>query len=176
MPSSATPLVLNNGSSVPTFNSAASAAQVKSYNDYFDGQGDLLYGEDIGNRIANFFSGQTDAAKREYNTYLTNQERQYELAKINDARAWEAWLNSNKYQMAVKDLKAAGLNPWMAIQSGLSGGLSSSGVSNNASSSSSSAKNLEQKNEKKKDTSSAIKDLVSTALKVALMATMFAGA
>lgn len=56
-----------------------------------------------------------------YEQWQKNQDRQYERAAINSARAFEEYMDSTKYQRAVKDLEKAGLNPWLAIQSGVSG-------------------------------------------------------
>lgn len=48
-------------------------------------------------------------------------DRAYERASINSARAWDEYMDSTQIQRRVKDLEAAGLNPWLAIQNGVSG-------------------------------------------------------
>lgn len=69
----------------------------------------------------------------EYNRFLTNQDRAYERAATSSARAWDEYMDSTKYQRMVKDLEAAGLNPYLALQGGLSAGSSSSTASQGSS-------------------------------------------
>ena len=52
----------------------------------------------------------------------------YERANIESARAWSEYMDSTATQRRVKDIEAAGLNPWLAVQNGLSASASSGSV------------------------------------------------
>lgn len=71
--------------------------------------------------------------RNDYDRWLAEQERNYERASVNSARAWDEYIDSTKYQRAVKDLQAAGLNPYLALQSGVSAGASSQTASSGSS-------------------------------------------
>lgn len=68
--------------------------------------------------------GQDMSKVREYDKTLQNQA--YERASINSARAWDEYMDSTQVQRRVKDIEAAGLNPWLAIQNGVNSSGSSS--------------------------------------------------
>lgn len=57
--------------------------------------------------------------KRDYDK--TMDDRAYERASISSARAWDEYMDSTQIQRRVKDIEAAGLNPWLAVQNGVSG-------------------------------------------------------
>lgn len=78
--------------------------------------------------------------RNEYLKWLTEEDRKYERASVNSARAWDEYMDSTHYQRMVKDLQAAGLNPWLALQNGI-GGTSSTQTASTGSS----AKNIVNK-------------------------------
>lgn len=66
----------------------------------------------------NFGGVDTEAARQRRDT-AANQA--YERASIDSARAWSEYMDNTATQRRVKDIEAAGLNPWLAVQSGISG-------------------------------------------------------
>ena len=56
-----------------------------------------------------------------YDRALVEDNRNYERASISSARAWSEYMDATATQRRVKDLEAAGLNPWLAVQNGVSG-------------------------------------------------------
>lgn len=53
-----------------------------------------------------------------YSLWQSNQDKLYERESTNSARAWDLWMDSTATQRRVEDIKKAGLNPWLALQSG----------------------------------------------------------
>lgn len=120
-------------------------------------------GKSLWAKFGSFFSGID--SESQYQNALTENNRRYEQAMLNDARNYETWFDSTAVQRRVNDIKAAGLNPWLALQSG---GISSNGSSGNPSpGSGSSAKSTS--NNGKGATSSLAMLLMATAKLLAVL-------
>lgn len=71
----------------------------------------------LGNTIGKLL-GYKQAYTDRYNKYVEALNKRNEERAIANARAYDEWFESTKYQRAVADLKKAGLNPWLAVNSG----------------------------------------------------------
>ena len=69
-------------------------------------------------RIGDWFNGRDRAA--EYNAKAAALDKKYEQDNLAAARGWAEYMDSTQVQRRVKDIEAAGLNPWLAVQNGLS--------------------------------------------------------
>lgn len=63
--------------------------------------------------------GQDMSHLRDYQKSL--DDKAYERASIESARAWSEYMDNTQIQRRVKDIQEAGLNPWLAVQNGVSG-------------------------------------------------------
>lgn len=131
-------------------------SSAKSFHDF---SGLAEGGYNLGDRIGNFFGGYVDRKKQDYEMYLQNLntenawklhelDYQRELKAIQDARSWDKMMSDTQYQRMVGDIKKAGLNPWLAVNSG---GLSGASVGSSAKANINSGKssNYEMKDKQK---------------------------
>lgn len=157
------------------FNSASQVQGVMSYGDFWNQQNDAGNvphafgymeggnGQDFLSRIGNWFTGSEDKIRQAYDAYLKQNERAYEQAKINDARRYEEWLASTQYQRAVKDMKAAGLNPYLLVNGN---GLNGTAVRSSANSTRGASLEGSYDGNKTKSKELSVAGIVGTALKL----------
>ena len=79
------------------------------------------FGDWITGRMADKQAAQNQA-------FLDTKEFQRNEYSAQQQRAFEEYMDSTKVQRAMKDLEAAGLNPWLAVQSAGFGGSTPTGA------------------------------------------------
>lgn len=110
-------LIAYNGSGNPP----VSASRVNSTldpSDYFDAYNFTRRDNSVGGKIDNWFTGNADARRESYNYGQRLAQLRYEQD-----------LDNSAVTRRVQDIKNAGLNPWLALQSGIGAAASSSGGS-----------------------------------------------
>ena len=159
-----------------TATSAMSANEVAapmSYSDWVDNK----YGHEVSSipkgygglgGFVNWATGFGDLNRDEYDLYKLQNDREYELAKINDERAWNEYMSSTQYQRLAADLKAAGFNPGVV----LSGGIGASGIPESSVASGTNSSRSISKNDAAGEFGGMLGRIASTALMaVAMVAT-----
>lgn len=102
-------------------NAPVSASRVTSTLDpsnYFDAYNYSHKDNSLGGKIDNWFTGNADARRETYNYGQRLAQLRYEQD-----------LDNSAVTRRVQDIKNAGLNPWLALQSGIGAAASSSGGS-----------------------------------------------
>ena len=69
-------------------------------------------------KVGDFFTGAWSKARNDYAAYLTNVNNSNEFKAAQSARAYEKMMDDTKYQRMMKDFEAAGLNPYLLVNSG----------------------------------------------------------
>ncbi len=73
------------------------------------------------------FNTMGGASQALYNAAMQQQAMNYNSAEAQKNRDWQEYMSNTAYQRAMKDLKAAGVNPILAFGSGISGATTPSG-------------------------------------------------
>lgn len=82
-----------------------------------------------GNYWWDYFNG--NAAARESNSaqwQMQLQQQEFNASEAEKTRAWNEYMSNTAIRRQMEDIKAAGLNPWLAIQGGASGAASMAGA------------------------------------------------
>lgn len=78
---------------------------------------------DLNYKIAKFFGhGAENSFESAYEAYLNNLNNRNEYLATQSARQWDKMMDDSKIQRSMKDYEAAGLNPYLLINSGSVGG------------------------------------------------------
>jgi len=106
----------SNGPGNPNMVVPYSASSKVNPDDYFSAYDYSHADNSLGGKINNWFTGNADARREAYNYSQQLAQMRYEQDLYNSA-----------VTRRVQDIKNAGLNPWLALQSGIGAAASSSG-------------------------------------------------
>lgn len=104
----------------------AQPEDVLDFNTFYNNYGREKYGSSWNDadpdhwsaKFANFFTGDVNKARNLYDAYLTNVNNRNEFKSAQSARAWDKMMDDSKYQRQMKDIAAAGLNPYLLVNNG----------------------------------------------------------
>lgn len=99
----------------------AQPEEAMSFHDWHEqyyGSKGYLDPESLAGRVSNFFDGIGNRERSEYQTYLDNLDRRNEFLSQQSARGYDKMMDDSKYQRMMKDFEAAGLNPYLIVNSG----------------------------------------------------------
>lgn len=108
----------SNGPGNPNFVVPYSGSSKVNPDDYFSAYDYSHADNSVGGKINNWFTGNADARREAYNYSQQLAQKRYEQD-----------LDNSAVTRRTQDIKNAGLNPWLALQSGIGAAASSSGGS-----------------------------------------------
>lgn len=129
-------------------------------NPYWNGIDFIFPGTSALTNLFDLDGSRAAAAQASTQFALDNAAREFSAKEAEKQRAWEKMMSDTAIQRAAADYKAAGLNPWLAVQNGSAGASTPSGSS--ASSSSGTASKADNK-------LAMAAGLIATALRIFLM-------
>lgn len=99
------------------------------HNDYWNPVDFLLPGYSMLNNMFDFTGANAANAQYQNQLALQQQAQAYNSAEADKSRQWQAMMSNSEVQRRMADIKAAGLNPWLALSQSMSGGSTPSGSS-----------------------------------------------
>lgn len=120
----------------PGINTAANQANSMGFlpsddssNPYWNGVDFMFPGTSFLNSLFDVDGSRAAKNQFEYQRYLDSTARQFSSEEAEKQRDWEERMSNTSIQRAAADYKAAGLNPWLAVQNGGNGAAVPAGAS-----------------------------------------------
>lgn len=98
-------------------------------NQYWNGIDFIFPGTTALNNLFDVDGSRAAKNQFEYQKYLDNSARIFSSSEAEKQRDWEKMMSDTAIQRAMADYKAAGLNPWLAVQNGGNGATVPAGAS-----------------------------------------------